>query len=104
MPPTGVSELAHEEIPQEDELEHRQGQLYPVGRALRRTFDADNHDSLGNDLTGLMLQLARIDPDAPPPARGVMPVAVAPVLAAAPPPTAPRPSWWRAALNRLLHR
>ena len=44
----------------EDELQHRQGALYPVGRALRSTFDADNHDTLGSDVTGLMLELARV--------------------------------------------
>lgn len=34
--------------------------LYPVGRALRATFDADNHASLSKDVTALMLDLARV--------------------------------------------
>lgn len=45
----------------EEELKLRQGAaLYPLGRALRTTFDADNPDSLGGDVTGLMLELTRI--------------------------------------------
>lgn len=48
--------------------------LDPIGQALRATFDAENHDSLGRDLTGLMLELARIEAPAPPPA----PAAAAP--------------------------
>lgn len=91
--------MADEQFPNEDELKNRQATgLYPVGRALRTTFDADNHDSLGNDLTGLMLELAHIDPDAPakvrvPPA--VVPVP-APVAEVAPAPVAETPvSWWR---------
>lgn len=110
--PTGVPVLADEEIPREDELASRQGDLYPVGRALRRTFDAENHDSLGTDLTGLMLELARIEPELPAaPGRGAMPTAAmapaVPPLAvegAAPAPVAspPQGSWWRAAVDRLL--
>ena len=99
--------LADEKFPRESELEGRQGDLYPVGRVLRRTFDAENHDSLGTDLTGLMLELARIDPDAPTPGRGAMPLPVvadaAPAVAPPPSPrAAPRVSWWRAAIDRLL--
>ena len=96
--------MAEEEFPREDELESRQpAVLYPVGRALRQTFDAENHDSLGTDLTGLMLELARIDPNAAPTPRGELPV---PATAPAPPsPTrAIRRSWWRTALERLLAR
>jgi hypothetical protein len=105
--------LADEEFPREDELESRQGAaLYPVGRVLRSTYDAENHDSLGNDLTGLMLELAHIDPDGgslPRPA--LPPLAAAPVPpepmvehSPAPPPVAAAPprSWWRTALDRLL--
>ena len=88
--------MPDEDVPREDELEHRQGDLYPVGRALRQTFDADNHDSLGTDLTGLMLALARIDPEATPPSA---PQIVAPP---APPTAAPAVAWWRAAMGRLL--
>ena len=42
--------------------------VYPVGRVLRETFDADNHDTLGSDVTGLMINLAQVPygPDAPP--------------------------------------
>ena len=45
----------------EEELKQRQGAaLYPLGRALRATYDADNHDTLGSDVTGLMLELTRL--------------------------------------------
>lgn len=94
--------------PQEHELEDRQGKLYPVGRALRRTFDAENHDSLGTDLTGLMLELARIDPEAPAPGRGAMPLPTPPdpppalPVETASPSTSPAQSWWRAVVGRLL--
>lgn len=45
----------------EDELAARQdGRLYPLGRVLRATYDADNHNTLGTDVTGLMLDLARV--------------------------------------------
>ena len=92
--------MADEKFPDEDELQNRQTTgLYPVGRALRTTFDAENHDSLGDDLTGLMLELARIDPDKPekvrvPPA--VVPVTV-PVVEVTPGPLAEMQpvSWWR---------
>ena len=64
----------------EEELAARQDpRLYPVGRVLRDTFDAENHDSLGTDVTGLMLDLARIEVPA-----------VAQPCAAAPPDR----SWW----------
>ncbi len=46
----------------EDELARRQdARLYPVGRALRATYDAENHDSLDPVATGLMLDLARVE-------------------------------------------
>ncbi|HVF92945.1 MAG TPA: hypothetical protein VM900_01380 [Sphingomonas sp.] len=42
-------------------LEHCQGPaLYPLGRALRTTFHAENHDSLSADVTALMLDLSRV--------------------------------------------
>jgi len=47
----------------EDGDEFRDSQdpkLYPVGRALRATFDADNHATLSKDVTALMLDLARV--------------------------------------------
>lgn len=73
---------------QERALAERQADgVYPIGRALRATYGADNHDSLGPDLTGLMLALARIDP---PPAAPASPAPPVPVAAAAP----PRASWW----------
>ena len=58
----------------EDELRaHQDGRVYPLGRALRSTYDADNHDSLGPDVTGLMIDLSKVPYDrdavAPQPAR-----------------------------------
>ena len=50
----------------------------PIGAALRATYDAENHDSLGRDLTGLMLALARIDDPVPSPVIDTAPVAAAP--------------------------
>ena len=45
----------------EDALAGRQGDdLYPLGKALRATYDADNHATLGKDVTVLMLDLARV--------------------------------------------
>lgn len=35
-------------------------QIYPVGRLLRSTFDADNHDTLDRGVTGLMIDLAKL--------------------------------------------
>ena len=54
--------------------------LDPIGEALRATYDAENHDSLGGDLTGLMLALARVDDPVPPsvPAPVPAPIADAP--------------------------
>ena len=34
--------------------------LYPVGEALRATYNADNHATLSKDVTGLMLDLSRV--------------------------------------------
>ncbi|TPG09965.1 hypothetical protein [Sphingomonas oligophenolica] len=51
----------------EDELATRQDpRLFTVGRALRATYDADNHDSLDPVATGLMLDLARVEPPVAP--------------------------------------
>ena len=45
----------------EEWLRDRQdGRIYPLGRALRATYDAENHDSLGSDVTGLMIDLSRV--------------------------------------------
>ena len=45
----------------EEWLQERQdGRVYPVGRVLRDTYHADNHDSLGSDVTGLMIDLSRV--------------------------------------------
>ena len=45
----------------EEGLEHCQSPaLYPLGRALRTTFHADNHESLSADVTALMLDLSRV--------------------------------------------
>ena len=76
----------------EDMVAARQdGRVYPVGRALRTTFHADNHDTLGQDLTGLMIDLSKVpfgpDEAIAPAAAARRPVAAHPVAAAAPPPT-----------------
>ena len=56
--------MAEEFDPGEDGLAARQdAKLYPVGRALRATYDADNHDSLSRDVTALMLDLSRVPYD-----------------------------------------
>lgn len=45
----------------DERLKQRQGAvLYPVGRTLRSTYDADNHETLSADVTALMLALARV--------------------------------------------
>ena len=45
----------------EDQLRaHQDGRVYPLGRALRATYDADNHASLGSDVTGLMIDLSKV--------------------------------------------
>jgi hypothetical protein len=81
------------ETDDEDELRHRQGAaLYPLGRALRSTFDADNHATLSKDVTGLMLDLARV-PFEPHEFEPLIP----------PPRPAPRPGW-RMRLRLLLRR
>ena len=57
-----------EDFNHEEELKVRQGaSVYPIGRALRSTFDAENHHSLRSDITGLMLRLSHItiDPNEP---------------------------------------
>ena len=40
--------------------EHQDGRVYPLGRALRRSWDAENHDTLGSDVTGLMIDLSKV--------------------------------------------
>ena len=51
----------------EEWLEDRQdGRVFSVGRALRASFDADNHDSLGGDVTGLMIDLSKLPYEAEP--------------------------------------
>lgn len=45
----------------DDMLQARQGgTLYPVGKALRATYDANNHETLSRDVTRLMLALSRV--------------------------------------------
>lgn len=99
-----MSVVQQDENPREEELEGQQGKLYPVGRALRRTFDAENHDSLGTDLTGLMLQLTRIDADAAPGRGTLSSEVVAPSEPQLPSdsPAARARGWWRGAMKRLL--
>lgn len=68
--------------------------LHPIAIALRRTFDADNHATLGRDVTGLMLDLSRVPFE---------PHEFEPVLPPLPPPTPP-PTWLeraRLAVRRL---
>lgn len=92
----------------ENELAGRQPTaLYPIGRALRATYDAENHDSLGTDLTGLMLALARVEPPADaPPAAGDAPAATVSAPSASPTPSAPPAagrSWLARVIDWLLH-
>ncbi len=61
--------------------------MYGIGRALRTTYHAENHDSLGTDLTGLMLHLARVEE----PTAAPVPTPAPPPP---PPPPPPRASWW----------
>lgn len=50
-----------EEVAREEQLKLVQDvRVYPVGRVLRETFDADNHHTLGSDVAGLMINLSRI--------------------------------------------
>lgn len=81
----------------EERLRTRQdAALYPLGRALRATFDADNHASLSKDVTGLMLELARV-PFEPHEFEPLMPV----------PKSAIRPGWFaklRIVLRRRMHK
>ena len=45
----------------EEQLQARQdGRVYSLGRALRTTYDAENHDTLGSDVTGLMIDLSKV--------------------------------------------
>ncbi|WP_375419880.1 hypothetical protein [uncultured Sphingomonas sp.] len=45
----------------DERLEQRQGAaLYPLGRALRSTYDADNHETLSAEVTALMINLSRV--------------------------------------------
>lgn len=34
--------------------------LHPIAHVLQETYPADNYDTLGNDLTGLMIDLSRV--------------------------------------------
>lgn len=77
-------------------LQGRQnGRVYPLGRALRDTYDADNADTLGSDVTGLMIDLSKVPY---PPAPG-SPAAPPPPASALPGASPPRPS----ILSRLGH-
>ena len=85
--------MAGESGEDEEELKIRQGAaLYPLGCALRTTFDADNHATLSSDVTGLMLELARVPFE---------PHEFQPLLPA--PKPAPRPGW-RDRLRLALRR
>ena len=53
---------------QDEEMALRQGaRLYPIGRALRASYDAENHESLGSDVAGLMINLSHVEPPTPAP-------------------------------------
>lgn len=71
--------------------------LHPIAQALRATFHADNHATLGRDVTGLMLDLSHVPFE---------PHEFEPVLAPMPPPR--RPAGWleraRLAVRRLRTR
>ena len=79
------------------DLQARQGgRLYPLGEALRATYDAENHATLSKDVTGLMLDLSRVPFE---------PYEFEPIVTTLTPP--PRPGWlarMRYALPRALHR
>jgi hypothetical protein len=80
----------------EDVLQGRQdAKLFPVGQALRATYDADNHATLSQDVTKLMLDLARV-PFEP---HEFQPFAKAPPTIA---PIAPPLSWLARARLALL--
>ena len=53
-----------DEVERDDRSRGLDGPLDPVARVLRSAFDADNHDTLGSDLTGLMIDLSRVPFDA----------------------------------------
>lgn len=64
-----------EQFAQEERLKLMQDvRLYPLGRVLRDTFDAENHETLGKDVARLMIDLSRVPyepgqtvgPDVPP--------------------------------------
>ena len=47
--------------PDDEALQHRQGgAVYPIGRVLRSTYDADNHETLSAEVTALMISLSRV--------------------------------------------
>lgn len=89
----------------ENELAGRQPTaLYPIGRALRATYDAENHESLGTDLTGLMLALARVEPPADAlPMPNDTPVAAESTFSAPPASPAARRGWLARAIGHILH-
>ncbi len=47
--------------PEDETLKHRQGgAIYPLGKVLRSTYDADNHETLSAEVTALMINLSRV--------------------------------------------
>lgn len=79
----------------ERELQDRQGaKLYPVGQALRATYDADNHATLSKHVTGLMLDLAQVPFE---------PHEFEPIVTTLTPPPPPRRGWL-ARVRTALHR
>lgn len=81
----------------EQDLQVRQGgKLYPVGQALRATYDADNHATLSRDVTVLMLDLARVPFE---------PHEFEPIITTLTAPPPPPPRGWLARMRYVLrHR
>ena len=70
--------------------------LHPIAEALRKTFHADNHATLGRDVTGLMLDLSRV------PFEPYEFEPIAPQLQ--PPPRAPEAAGWLAWARLAVRR
>ncbi|WP_445190919.1 hypothetical protein ACT009_09860 [Sphingomonas sp. Tas61C01] len=63
----------------DERLKRRQSDaLFPVGRVLRSTYDADNHETLSAEVTALMINLSRVPYEPCAKATVPVPVAVAP--------------------------
>lgn len=74
--------------------DHQAGRIYPLGRALRDTYDADNADTLDSAVTGLMIDLSKVPYE---------PLRAAPVVAAEPSPMPAASALRPSILARLGH-